>query len=753
MTRRTRKNSVIWLIGNSIDHLSNAKLPTRGEALKVLFDFHIVKKKSLNESVKETVAMILPIWERARIPTRTKIHVSEQLRHLHKNWQYLKKLISRKSVTEEEKRYHFKKSLDDLFDIAHQDALSMIQIEEDRQFLIAQREKGRRGSMTGIDKSLAMKEQRSADRSKRAAAYAERCARMTETVELVPESSSDRFVSPENKEDSQPSTSSDGPHHRRQRRGTVSVITPEVAAALDRTKTSSRNASYVLSAMGASNKLVESSEKLSLSHSAIHRARKYHRIALATEIRESFSANVPLTVHWDGKIMLDYTGNKRLTVNRLPIMVSGKDITKILGIPKLLSGTGPAIAEACLSQIRSWTLEDRIVAMCFDTTSCNTGRKSGACIGIEKMLGRNLLNLACRHHIYEIILGKVFSLYDVSDSPYIDIFQHFRDYWPEIDQSVYHTALTDVDATEFLDFIGQVGEGREGLINIAKQYLTQMHPRDDYKELLELIVIFLGGNLPNGINFRYPGACHRARWMSRAIYAIKMWLFREQIVIQRRQTSRRGFRQSSFQMVCNHLRRVSLFVTTTYFKYWFACPLSSEAPRNDLQFLISLKSYPDEGVAKVAFNGFSQHLWYLSEILVGFSLFDKEITCEEKRRMVYNMQNVQGSDESQKRHPPIHDPGTMQLHNFFNKSTVKLFNILGVKETFLSKDPLVWNVDESYMYANDIVSSLRVTNDLAERGVALMHTFNEGLVRTEEEKQFVLQVVEQHRQKFSKVAK
>jgi len=36
--------------------------------------------------------------------------------------------------------------------------------------------------------------------------------------------------------------------------------------------------------------------------------------------------------------------------------------------------------------------------------------------------------------------------------------------------------------------------------------LEKFQPMDDYCELLELSVIFLGGMPPNGIRFRYPGA-------------------------------------------------------------------------------------------------------------------------------------------------------------------------------------------------------------------------------------------------------
>lgn len=60
-----------------------------------------------------------------------------------------------------EKYDKFIDELDDLFDIAHSDALTMMRIEEDKKFLEKQRMKGRPGSMLGIDQNLADKEARS----------------------------------------------------------------------------------------------------------------------------------------------------------------------------------------------------------------------------------------------------------------------------------------------------------------------------------------------------------------------------------------------------------------------------------------------------------------------------------------------------------------------------------------------------------------------------------------------------------------
>ena len=50
---------------------------------------------------------------------------------------------------------------------------------------------------------------------------------------------------------------------------------------------------------------------------------------------------------------------------------------------------------------------------------------------------------------------------------------------------------------------------------------TKKHPQDDYRELLELTMIFFGG-IPKKVTlFRIPGAESHDRWMSKAIYAFQ----------------------------------------------------------------------------------------------------------------------------------------------------------------------------------------------------------------------------------------
>ena len=62
-------------------------------------------------------------------------------------------------------------------------------------------------------------------------------------------------------------------------------------------------------------------------------------------------------------------------------------------------------------------------------------------------------------------------------------------------------------------------------------------PREDYRELLELVVLYLGGMvkrvqngnvIPADVTIRKPGAIHRARFMASCLYMMKICLFQTQ---------------------------------------------------------------------------------------------------------------------------------------------------------------------------------------------------------------------------------
>ena len=61
----------------------------------------------------------------------------------------------------------FVSEFDNLFDIAHVNVLNMMTTSEDRDFLMAQREEGRRDTMSCVDKELFAKEKKADDKQKR----------------------------------------------------------------------------------------------------------------------------------------------------------------------------------------------------------------------------------------------------------------------------------------------------------------------------------------------------------------------------------------------------------------------------------------------------------------------------------------------------------------------------------------------------------------------------------------------------------
>jgi len=84
-----------------------------------------------------------------------------------------------------------------------------------------------------------------------------------------------------------------------------------------------------------------------------------------------------------------------------------------------------------------------------------------------------------------------------------------------------------------------------------------------------------------------------------------------------------------------------------------------------------------------------------------------------------------------------------------SSQTLDFFAVLGLSCDFLTTaDPVEWEAMEEFQLAKKVVTSLRVVNDTAERGVKLIQDFNSSITRCEEQKQFLLQVVSQHRSKF-----
>src|SRR6218665_823797 len=75
--------------------------------------------------------------------------------------------------------------------------------------------------------------------------------------------------------------------------------------------------------------------------------------------------------------------------------------------------------------------------------------------------------------------------------------------------------LTQKDRDD--DFAGMPLGLRQEMILFYTSAIRDRNPREDYRELLQLCLIFLGGEVDGKLFFRAPGAMQNARWMSKTI--------------------------------------------------------------------------------------------------------------------------------------------------------------------------------------------------------------------------------------------
>lgn len=119
---------------------------------------------------------------------------------------------------------------------------------------------------------------------------------------------------------------------------------------------------------------------------------------------------------------------------------------------------------------------------------------------------------------------------------------------------------------------------------------------------------------------------NHARWLSKALYSLKIYLFRYQ------------FHSNPSEL--HALREVCLFIALFYVEAWFLATNAIEAPYHDLTLFQNLLEYKRNHpkVAEAALEKLSKRLWYLNENLKGLARFDKKI-FQEKLKIVDSIKN------------------------------------------------------------------------------------------------------------------
>ena len=225
--------------------------------------------------------------------------------------------------------------------------------------------------------------------------------------------------------------------------------------------------------------------------------------------------------------------------------------------------------------------------------------------------------------------------------------------------------------------------------------------RGDYKEFLELSKLYLGGTVERKKNWTYqlsrPGADHHARWMSKAIYILKLSLIGHQLTQSKLSWQKK-----------QKIRLLAPWVVFCYMQYWFLAPSLEDAALNDLKLFTSLQKFnkvPGKLSKKIVTKTskiLQRHTWYLSEELIPISLFSDKVPDEEKEVIAAKTGRLPAQPLPIKKPnlPKVSEKSS--LGDFVGPRSTLLFQLLGESHTFLSKDE--WWLLPQY---EDIKRSLR----------------------------------------------
>ncbi|GBP30652.1 hypothetical protein EVAR_76197_1 [Eumeta japonica] len=257
--------------------------------------------------------------------------------------------------------------------------------------------------------------------------------------------------------------------------------------------------------------------------------------------------------------------------------------------------------------------------------------------------------------------------------------------------------------------------------------------RDDYEELINLTMIVLNKS-PAKIHWRAPGPIDHACWMAKLLYALKTFLFRNNL--------------QAFKLTNGEEKQIVRFVSfgaLIYAKIWIEAPLAADTPINYLLLWKNLRLYEaiDSEIGKAARGALERHLWYLSDELVALALFSENLSDSDKQAIFQKM-NSDGGNRSV-RGDSAKLTSEVTLEAFVTQRTLKSLSALDIKDSFLELPTDTWNDNDDYLQGKNCLKKLRVVNDTAERGVKLFEDYNTILTKNEDEKQFLLHVVEENR--------
>ena len=234
-------------------------------------------------------------------------------------------------------------------------------------------------------------------------------------------------------------------------------------------------------------------------------------------------------------------------------------------------------------------------------------------------------------------------------------------------------------------------------------------------------------------------ACHKARFFSFGIYSLKALAFSQQLEL---------YGESIVA-----LTRFCRFTTIIYILHFLASSVGCDSTVNDLTLYKKLFAYRsiDQQLADEVLVVLRRHGWYLTPDVAVFSLFSSKVSLEEKSRIASRLLTFQTQAPQdyklEKPSFPIIEEKT-KLVDLMSPLSFKFFRILNNDPVWLTKGPEKWEEDASYRSAKDFVTSVKVTNDVAERGVKMASDYATMLTKDDTMRKVLMQGVEKSRRNY-----
>ena len=195
---------------------------------------------------------------------------------------------------------------------------------------------------------------------------------------------------------------------------------------------------------------------------------------------------------------------------------------------------------------------------------------------------------------------------------------------------------------------------------------------------------------------------------------------------------------------------------------WLSVSSASDGPKMDLTLLQDMVKYQkqDPEVANAVLEKLSRHTWYLNQEYAPLSLFSSKVDDKEKKAIAKKLHGVAPTKTYGMGKPnavPLPDYtckkgrdeiSKLKLHNYVMSGSHYLFDKLDFKKDWINQPVKNWKNNENFQEMAKYVKNLLVTNDAAERGVKLISDYSMILTKDSEERQKILQVVEEHRHTY-----